>query len=115
MMSGRFTPAALMRIRISPGPGLGVGIFAAFNASAAPLPPSTITAIMVSGIELMRAFPLWRSPRFRTRAIAEVAMACAAHDRLGPRQFDAQVVTLAERAVAVARQDVADSPRPMAR
>src|SRR5580693_6766564 len=39
-------------------------------------------------------------------------MARAAHDGLGPRQLDARVITFAERAVAIARQDVADVAEP---
>ena len=35
-------------------------------------------------------------------------MARAAHDRLRPGQFDARIVALAESAVAVAAQEVAD-------
>src|ERR1700722_18119928 len=108
MISGRLTPAAFMRIKRSPGPGLGVGTLASFSASAGPLPPSTIVAVMVSGIELTRGFPLRRRLRFRTRAIAKVAMARAAHGGLGPLELDARVVALAERAVAVAGEDVAD-------
>src|SRR6476646_352898 len=112
MISGRFTPAAFTRIKSSPGPGLGVGTSDAFNASAPPLPPSTIAAVIVSGIELTRAFPLWRRPLVRTRAIAEVAMARPAHDGLGPLELDARVVALAERAIAVARQDVSNVAEP---
>src|ERR1700727_509324 len=108
MMSGRFTPAAFMRIRSSPGPGLGVGTLEAFNASAGPLPPSTIAAVMVLGIELTRAFLFTVASALGTRAIAEIAMARAAHDGLGSRQLDARIVALAERPAAIAGEDVAD-------
>src|SRR5271163_3266299 len=44
----------------------------------------------------------------RVGAIAEVAMARAAPDRLRPGQFDTRIIALAESAVAVAGQDIAD-------
>src|SRR5271157_1879166 len=49
--------------------------------------------------------------RLRLRSggpVAEVAMACAAHDRLGAGQRYARIVAFAKRAVAAARQKVAD-------
>jgi hypothetical protein len=42
-------------------------------------------------------------------------MAHAFHDRLGPGQLDPWVISLAERAVAVAAEDLADRARPIAR
>src|SRR6185312_5489447 len=47
-------------------------------------------------------------PGRRIRPVAEVAMARSAHDGLGPGELDARVVSLAEGAVAVAGEDVAD-------
>src|SRR5665213_1241292 len=54
-MSGRFTPAALTAMAISPEPGVGLSIRTASSASAAPLPPFTAMAVMV--VSLMPAFP----------------------------------------------------------